>query len=212
MCLPHQVVGNALLSVVGMGANAADVGRLHLLPVIQQVVRQGLKSRHHAIVYLANDVVFGSEHAREVQVHELLRVAKHQFPQLACLFFDAVHVLEQCQWVFLHHAVLLQKDVGLVRFFCPSQSFVAHILFAIDVEILFGQVFHKLLVDDGEGPFVVYVGLLNAHIEGVLVDGTAKGEGHQLIVYPNGAARKPQSVPSVEGAGHRTQFNRELFV
>ena len=66
VCLPHQVVGNALLSVVGMGANAADVGRLHLLPMIQQVVRQGLKSRHHAIVYLANDVVFGSEHAREV--------------------------------------------------------------------------------------------------------------------------------------------------
>ena len=91
----------------------------------------------------------------------------------------------------------------MIGFLGSSQTFVAQILFAIDVIILFGQVFDELLVDDCEGSFIAHVSLLYTNVESGLIDGTAEAEGHKPTVYPNTAAYKADALPAVESPRHR---------
>ena len=96
----------------------------------------------------------------------------------------------------------------MVREFSPAESLVAHILFAVDITILFGQMLDKLLVDDGESSFIVDIGLFDAYIEGGLVDRTTESKCNELIVDPYRAARQAQTIPPMECSCHRTQLDR----
>ena len=69
----------------------------------------------------------------------------------------------------------------------------------------------KLLVDNAEGPFIVHVGLLYAHVEGIMVDRAAVRESHHAAADEYRAAEKPQFAPAVECTRHRAQLLRQVI-
>ena len=200
--LSHQVAADVLAAQLLAHAHPTDVGALELT----QGHRQRLQRARHMVVDLAGDIQFVTVYLIEIKVDERLRVLEGVAPELFRLSLTLLRREEVGERLLLHENVLLEQDVGFVAQFGKAQSLIAHVLFAVHVEILFGQMLHKLLIDNGKGTVVACVGLLHADVEGAVVDGATKGERHQAALHPDASATQVEFVPEAECPRHRPQL------
>ena len=77
---------------------------------------------------------------------------------------------------------LSRRIRGIITLFGATKSLEPEVFFAIDEGVLWRKAAHELTVDHGVSAFVVKIGFFDTNVEGVVVDGTAEGEGYHAPV------------------------------
>lgn len=107
---------------------------------------------------------------------------------------------------------IFQNNGRLVRKFGLAQSFNTQILFTVEVDILFGDMVGKFIVNHCVRSVYAGVGLFHMYSEGILVDGHSESEGGNFAVYMQDASGQSQFFKIVEGVDQCATFVARSFM
>lgn len=69
----------------------------------------------------------------------------------------------------------------------------------------------EFFVDNSISPFIVHIGLFDMYPESIVIDRSAEGESHNLMVYADGTAYQSQFVVMVQGIDYGAAFVVQIF-